>query len=568
MSTAAGVLNDVTSVLFVLLAVVTGVQWLRRRDRAAGWIALTFLTLGLIVTVGRLEPAHPHGFGEHLVTRLLIELLVLFPFLLYRFAVVFDPPSRGLRLVVLAFTASLTIWTFALPTIPTTGQSWPAAFAAYVVVFVVHWALLSIVVAARLWRAGLGRPSVAANRMRMLAFAAAMMTLAIIGAASVRNTHSSAEITVQVLALLSGTAFLLGLSPPQFVRSSWRVPAQREIQMAIRELMTLATTREEVARRVLPSVVAIVGARAVAVVDGDGRTVASEGIDGPRPPDSEVLNIESPGATLVVWTSPYAPFFGDDELRLLATLAALVGIALDRVRLFEQERETRLALERANEVMTNFVALAAHELRTPVTAINGFIQTINHLGPRLSETQLGEIRLALEQQTGRLAQLVEQLLDLSRLDAAAVEVRPQRVQLRHEIEQTVRSAAQGWQSDVEVDVASPDDALVDPVVLDRIVTNLVTNAFRYGEPPVRVAVRTIDDYLRIAVEDAGPGVPPELEDTLFERFTRAGVARDRVSGTGLGLAIARAYALAHRGDLRYERVRPRGSRFVIELPSP
>jgi GAF domain-containing protein len=73
---------------------------------------------------------------------------------------------------------------------------------------------------------------------------------------------------------------------------------------------------------------------------------------------------------VLVWTSPYAPFFGEDEVRLLSTLAAFVGIALDRVRLFEQERDSRIALQHANHVMTNFIALAAHELRTPVTAIH------------------------------------------------------------------------------------------------------------------------------------------------------------------------------------------------------
>ena len=142
------------------------------------------------------------------------------------------------------------------------------------------------------------------------------------------------------------------------------------------------------------------------------------------------MHVDAPGASLLMWTSPYAPFFGDDELRLLQTLAALVGIALDRVRLFEQEREARIGLERANEVMANFVALAAHELRTPVTAIHGFVQTMNHLGARLSDEQRVEVRVALEQQTARLAQLVEQLLDLSRLDASAVEVRRQSVDLR------------------------------------------------------------------------------------------------------------------------------------------
>ena len=73
--------------------------------------------------------------------------------------------------------------------------------------------------------------------------------------------------------------------------------------------------------------------------------------------------------------------------------------------------------------------------------------------------------------------------------------------------------------------------------------------------------------LQVAVEDSGPGVAREIEDTLFDRFTRAGVARDRVAGAGLGLAIARAYAQAHHGDLRYERGDPTGARFVVDLPA-
>jgi signal transduction histidine kinase len=533
MSSAIQILSGVTSVLFAALAVVSVVQWVRRRDLAAGRLALTFLSLGLIVTAGRLLQSTPHGLAEKIAARFEIELLVLFPYLLYRFATAFRPPSERLSRIVAAITIGLTIWTFALPHLPAKGEHWNAIFVAYVIVFVAHWALLSIVVATRLWRAGNGQPSVAANRMRMLAFASAALTLALIGAVG-GNSSDALSLAAQVLAVLSGLGFLLGLAPPAVVKGYWRQPAQREVQNAIRELMTLATTREEVA------------ARGIGV--------------------GEPMHVDAPGASLLMWTSTYAPFFGDDERRLLQTLAALVGIALDRVRLFEQEREARIGLERANEVMANFVALAAHELRTPVTAIHGFVQTLNHLGARLSDEQRVEVRLALEQQTARLAQLVEQLLDLSRLDASAVEVRRQNIDLRPQLEETVRSAAQAYDSVVELELDGPEQALLDPAVVDRIVTNLVTNAFRYGEPPVIVAVRQNDGKVSISVEDSGNGVAPELEDTLFERFTRAGVARDRVAGTGLGLAIARAYARAHHGELRYERGQ-RGARFVIELPS-
>jgi two-component system sensor histidine kinase MtrB len=259
---------------------------------------------------------------------------------------------------------------------------------------------------------------------------------------------------------------------------------------------------------------------------------------------------------------------------VLVTLV-IVSIRLERGRrdlaaawlALEEERESRLALERANELMTNFVALAAHELRTPVTTIHGFVQTLNRFGDRLQRAQRDELLAGLEQQTARMASLVEQLLDLSRLDAEAVEVRPQKVDLRERLEEVVSIAAGPRRSEVVVEVPGDVDAVVDPVILDHIVVNLVTNAFRYGEAPVRVSARRHDEHLHVLVEDSGPGVAEELEETLFERFTRAGGTRDRVAGTGLGLAIARAYAQAHRGDVRYERRQPTGARFVVELPS-
>jgi signal transduction histidine kinase len=558
-------LNVVTSVSFVVLAAVAVRRWRRKRDDAAGWLALSFLALGVIVTVGRLVPAHPHGFVQGSLLRLEIELLVLFPYLGYRFATAFVPPSRRLQRVVGLLTAGLSIWTFALPNIPATGEPRPNGFIVYIVAFLVHWTLLSVVVTTRLWRAGRGQPSVARIRMRMLSSASAALTVAIIGSALAPDPDSAGAVAVQLIAILSALAFLLGLEPPQLVRASWRNPEQLRLQEAIRGLMTLATTRAEVAQRVLGPVAALVGARAACIFDADGNVLAQQWVH--ETAGVEPVRVEEPGVILHVWTSPYAPFFGEDELRTLHTVAALTGIALDRVRLFEQEHQSRIALERANELMTNFVALAAHELRTPVTTVHGFVQTLNHLGDRLDESQKDELRLALEQQTVRMAALVEQLLDLSRLDAEAVEVKPQELDLRQQLEAVVAVAAGSRFADVRVEVTGAPVAVVDPSILDHIVTNLVTNALRYGQAPVVVGAAVDEGQVRISVEDAGPGVAHEIEETLFERFTRAGVARDRVAGTGLGLAIARAYARAHSGDLRYERGNPIGARFVVELPT-
>ena len=537
--------------------------WWTRRARPAGWLALAFLAIGLLVTVGRLTPSHPHGAVEYLLQRGDIELLVIFPYLLYRFATTFAPPGRAMQVVVTTLTAGLTVFTFALSDIPSAGESWSAAFAVYVVVFFVHWTLLSITVTVRLLRAGRGQPSVSAKRMRMLAVAAALLTIALLGTTFATNQSHPGALVVQLIGFVAIAAFYLGIDPPRIVRAHWRTPEQARLQEAMRGLVTLAVSRPEIAMRIAAPAAALVGARGLAVRDADGNELATWGA---VEPEGGVVIAEE-GLSFVAWTSPYAPFFNEDELLALHTVVGLTATALDRVRLFEQEHQSRLALERANELMANFVALAAHELRTPVTTIHGFVQTLNHLGERLSEELKEELRVALEQQTRRMAALVEQLLDLSRLDADAVVVRPQPVDVASRLAEVVAIAAGARRAEVELDVPEPSHAVIDPDIFDHIVGNLVTNALRYGRAPIRVTAQANNGTLRVAVQDDGDGVAPEIEATLFERFIRAGVAKDRVAGTGLGLAIAQAYAQAHEGELRYERGEPRGARFVVELPS-
>ena len=98
-------------------------------------------------------------------------------------------------------------------------------------------------------------------------------------------------------------------------------------------------------------------------------------------------------------------------------------------------------------------------------------------------------------------------------------------------------------------------------MLERVISNLLANAVRYGAPPIRIVAHQRDRHLRVAVEDAGPGVPEELEGKIFDSFARGGSD----AGHGLGLAIARAYAQAHGGDLVYDS-RPSGARFELLIP--
>jgi signal transduction histidine kinase len=553
---------------FVALALLTARLWRRRPGTASFWAMLTFAALALVTVVGRLLPEHPHGFVEGLLQRVDIALLLLFPYYLYRFTTAFDPPSPRVSRILGAMTVAMVVWTFALPDYPARGEGWSPLFAAYVVGFFVHWTVLSTSCSWRLWRAGRGQPTVARTRMRLLAGAATAITVALfLSVVTGSDPASGVRAASQLVAFVSAVAFALGLTPPAFLRAVWRAPETRRLQEAISSLMQFATSPDEIVGRVGGPMTEIVGAQALTIRDGSGGVIGTyQGQEG-RLERAEPIEIEVPGVTFEIWTSPYAPFFGEEELNLLRTLASLTALALDRARLFQEERDARLALERNNEVMANFVALAAHELRTPITSIHGFVHTLNHLGDRLSDEQRQEVRETLEQQTQRMAMLVEQLLDLSRLDAEAVEITPERFRVRDRIEELVGTVPGATKSGaVEVEVGADLEAEADPNAFERILTNLITNAFRYGEPPVVVRAERSDHQFRVVVEDSGHGVSPDFVPDLFERFTRSDETRGRV-GTGLGLAIARSYARAHGGDLLYEHAEPHGARFALVLPS-
>ncbi|HEY3922162.1 MAG TPA: GAF domain-containing protein [Gaiellaceae bacterium] len=244
--------------------------------------------------------------------------------------------------------------------------------------------------------------------------------------------------------------------------------------------------------------------------------------------------------------------FAREEVELLQLVADRVALAIERARIHEEA----VMLE---QLKANFVAIASHELRTPATAVYGVLATLVEREGLSAETREMLLRTGYEQ-AERLRRLLEELLDLSRLDGRAVHIEAKPVVVRSVLAEIALGIVPSG-ANLELDV--PDDlaAVADPLVLDRVVSNLLANAIRYGAEPIVVTAERRDRHLRIAVEDAGGGVPEELRERLFERFVRG----DETAGSGLGLAIARAYARAHGGDLVYD-PRERGARFELIVP--
>ena len=245
------------------------------------------------------------------------------------------------------------------------------------------------------------------------------------------------------------------------------------------------------------------------------------------------------------------------EIDLLTTFGSLIAAFLDKA--IEHGE-----LRRLNELKSQFAALASHELRTPVTAIYGAMRTLDEREGTLTAEQEAEIRRMVSEQSKRLFELVENLLDLSRLEADSIQIVATEVDM---LERIARLAGAVFAADAEVELDVPAGlrAVLDPQALDRIVSNLLANALRHGAPPFRISAGRVAGGLAVTVEDRGPGVPAPFVASLFERFTRG--STNASEGAGLGLSIAQSYARAHGGTLVYEPAKPHGARFRLVLPA-
>jgi signal transduction histidine kinase len=249
----------------------------------------------------------------------------------------------------------------------------------------------------------------------------------------------------------------------------------------------------------------------------------------------------------------------DDHVAEIRAYADLVAAFLEQA--LEQER-----LNRLGDLKSHFIALASHELRAPVAVIHGIGVTLNQRRKLLELEEMGRLHGVLNEQTEHLAHLVNQLLDLSRLEADAIELRKTEITVKPVVEAIVTAVAASDSEKIDIDVPETLSTQVDPDAFDRIVSNLVVNALKYGAPPVRITAEQRDTHFRLAVEDRGDGVGKDFVPRLFERFARAD--QQKKGGSGLGLAIAQSYANAHGGELVYGDAEQGGARFELVLPRP
>lgn len=228
-------------------------------------------------------------------------------------------------------------------------------------------------------------------------------------------------------------------------------------------------------------------------------------------------------------------------------------------------------LEAAFESLRRFTADAAHELRAPLTLLHTEAEVALSADRPAAEYR-ASLRSVLEE-ADRLSRTADQLLLLARADAGALAIRRETVDLTDLVEETVarwRELAATRRVKLAVEAPGVAVTLGDPDLLRRLLDNLIDNAIRHTPARGKVVVSVMASSgttCEVVVTDSGPGVDPRIRDSIFERFTRADAARQRhTGGAGLGLALCAAIVSAHRGSIRVAAAKPKGARFVVELP--
>ena len=262
--------------------------------------------------------------------------------------------------------------------------------------------------------------------------------------------------------------------------------------------------------------------------------------------------------------------FSEDEVELIALLGRLVATAVQNIRAYEAERRRVEELAQLSQLRADFVSLVSHELRSPMAAVIGAARTLQDRWRMLTAEQRESFLALIGDETARLAELVGDVLDTSRIEAGTFSYRFEEVDLGRVVAEAIETAVLA-QQEVPV-VASGHGALPairgDRTRLRQVLGNLIENAVKYSPEggEVRVSAAAANGEVRIAVRDAGPGIPRDHQGRIFEKFGRVDVPGASKPGTGLGLFIARSIAEAHGGSLDVSSGAEPGSTFTLTLP--
>jgi len=258
-------------------------------------------------------------------------------------------------------------------------------------------------------------------------------------------------------------------------------------------------------------------------------------------------------------------------IQILVSIGNQIGLALDNRRLLEETSQMDL-LREADRLRSELIANASHELRTPLGLIKVFSTALLMDELSLGPEKQAEFVQGIAQETANLEGIVDNLLDLGRMESGQLRLDRRRIDLSllaRKAAAEIEPILDGHRLAREL-ADGPLWAEVDPRRIEQVLRNLLTNAKKYSPPGSEIALRTarVDQEIVICVQDEGIGIAPQDQERIFERFYRADneVTR-RVRGAGLGLSICKWIAEAHGGEIRVQSALQRGSTFCLALPA-
>jgi signal transduction histidine kinase/DNA-binding response OmpR family regulator len=587
-------LQDTVAIAFVALGAVTASTWLRRRDRSLGFLALAIILLAAVSGLGRLQAHLP--FTIPLLAQLDLVGFVgsAYALLLYRSSLI-PLPRRWHVAAIVSLAAASALLFFAEAMSASRTVLYTAA-----IVLILAWCACVGEPIVRFWLASNRLPAVQRWRLRSLSlgFGGLVAILLFAIAASSISTQPVVQVVIELVALAIVPLLYASFAPPAWLRRQWRSEEEEALRAFMEELL-VGDDRDALAKRALELAMRLVGGGSGVLFDAAGRPSVTRGLSTAEvtelggvvaalPPgvsrvalgsgESAVLVLPVTGLSgaskLVVLAGPFTPGFGTDEVTRTQQLMSAFVTALDRRHLITQLEQSNAALREANKHKSVFLANMSHELRTPLNAIIGFSEL-------LSDARDGQFDEATRKRflnqiltSGKhLLGLINDILDLSKVEAGQMELRLATVSVAEVVDQvtrTVEPLVTKKNITLAADTAGAGEILADGGKLKQMLLNLISNAIKFTPEggTVTMATHRVGDTIEISVADTGIGIAEPDQKQIFQEFHQVDHGPGRKhEGTGLGLALTRRFALLHGGDVRVSSRVNKGSVFTLVLPT-